>query len=266
MTDQMLPADLYEFSVDDAANAYLSLAEQTELAYVNRVDVVGVIALEERASGKGGWRARVQQRLSSEGHDPVGMKVIADASKIFDLFRLPGGFAWTREQVARVQSGRLRVFAQNAEWALANQARVQAMLESGRNENHMRKEIQEAALASLENREEKQDKWESVTLRLDPAQARHLRLVLAGVQRKAEQTGGETFSTKPGVALGQAAFIMAAEWYHGEETYDSQEDDGEIYTLPNRQYTDTVADELQARENLRLEVLESREALRVAAD
>jgi hypothetical protein len=151
---------------------------------------------------------------------------LSDGEKMFKLFRLGGdqGYGWTRDQLAAQHPGRLRVFAQNAKWALENQGRVEAMLATGETEATLRKAVQEAVAASKEGRqEETEEPWENVTLRLNQGQARFLRGVLAGMQVKREQVHGETFSAKASVALGQAVFAMAGEWYAADEAYDDGE-------------------------------------------
>ena len=207
----------------DAAELWQSLEGQSADARAKRTDLVGIIALEELASGKTGWRERVQNRISAEGREPVGLKVISDATKIFQLFRLGGdqGLGWTREQMAQHQPGRLRVFAQNREWALNHRDEVMAMIESGVNEGKMRKAIQESKNQEAGVVEEK-DEWQTISLRLDPSQARLVKAVLDAVKAKQAQMGDE-MSDKAAVAAGQAVFLLASEWLEQVEVYDDGE-------------------------------------------
>ena len=96
---------------------------------------------------------------------PSTTKVISDANKVFELFRIGGdaGFGWERERLARENPGRLRVFAQNATWANENRARVEEMLASGAPEVDLRKQVQEAVKAKKEDREEAPEiSWHNV--------------------------------------------------------------------------------------------------------
>lgn len=233
-----LPEDL--FTVDasqDPAQVFLELAATDADTRAKRTDMIGVIALEEQAEGKGGWRERVQLRLTADGHEPIGTKVISDATKIFRLFRLvgEGSLGWTREQMGQHQPGRLRVFAQNADWAAKHLDRVAEMLASGRNEGAMREVIREAKAAEREERPEKpKAEWTTLSVRVDPEYADLLSAILQAVRVKSEQAG-ENFSEKPAVAHGQVIFALAAEWLHRGETFLQN---GQEVVVSNRAYLD----------------------------
>lgn len=219
-----------------AAFIVSALEGQSADARAKRTDLIGGLAIEERQKGVRDWAERVSQRLSAEGHEPVSKKVIGDASKIFDLFRLGGdqGFGWTRDRVAATSQRQLRVFAQNAAWSLAHREEVQTMLDSTMTEEHIRKVIQESkeaeARAAGEEIPEKEI-WETVSLRLDPVQARWVRALLAGVRFKAEQVNGEKFSDQKAVADGEAALLVLSAWmYDSEEMLD---DHGQPFVVEN---------------------------------
>lgn len=216
MTEFALPDDL--FVADNPAKAWMTLQEQSADARSKRTDLIGVISLEERAAGAHGWRERVQNRLANEDQAPVSDKVISDASKIFDLFRLGGdqGLGWTREQVGAASHRQLRVFAQNAAWSLGHRAEVQTMLESDMTEEHIRKAIQESKLTESGGQVEEKEVWETVTLRLNPVQARFTRKILEAVRTKGAHWG-EEYSDKQAVADGEAVYRALTDWYFSAE-------------------------------------------------
>ena len=172
MTNQNLPADLFVLPEGASpAEAYRKIEAQVGDTFADRTDLLGVLAMQAKAEGQRGWRERVQLLLSEGGHAEVHTKVISDASKMFELFRIGGdqGFGWRREELTRYSVRHLRVFAQNAEWANKNRSRVLEMLATVPTENEMRHIVQAAIRAAKDGTPEVDTEiWESVVLRLSP--------------------------------------------------------------------------------------------------
>lgn len=244
-----LPDDIFQTELDDKS-AYKSLEAQTAEARANRIDLIGRLSIEEQGHGKGSWRERVQQRLGLSGDDAdkKHVKTIGDYAKVFHVFRLrpPHGLGYSLDAISRHQPGRLRVFAQNGKWALENPSRVAEMLDSGRNEGVMRKEIQEAISAQEEGRTEK-PVFENFTVRLSPADAAIVRTMLRGVRLKRTQAFGEEFSDAASTADGQALMAALGEWFHSTPILNGP--GGTPVQVPNSNWVEQADAERRAQEN-----------------
>lgn len=240
-----LPEDLARFDADPDV-AYQMLQGQSGKVRAQRIDLIGHLALQEKQAGKGSWRERVQARLKLED-DATGLKVISDAAKTFDLFRMPPpyGLGFEQGQVAQYKPGRLRVFAQNADWSLKNADRVHELLEhqDQHNEASIREEIQKAKQSELQGKPVEKPDFENFVLRLKRDEASLLRTILGAVARKNEAVGGVTLSEKEGVRNGDLVMILASEWYKSSEEFDDMQ--GGIQTIPNSQWVAEAGDDAQ---------------------
>lgn len=218
-----LPTDLFRPQLNPD-EAWRSLEQQGASARAQSIDLIGQLWAEEAAQGEAGWRARVQVRLGLHEEEGKALNTIGDYAKIFRVFRLGGdhGLGWPLSDLERHQPGRLRVFAQNADWARGNPDRVREMLESGRNEGRLRKEVREAIAAEKAGREEDPDaatgpKYKNITLRVTPEDEGLLMAVLDGLQAKLEHQG-QTLSEIDSVRAGELILALAGDWFNGAST------------------------------------------------
>lgn len=224
LTDQFLPADM--FIPDDPSAAWASLAEATTNARMRRVDLSYYVHLQEIARGKSGWLERTMQRLNiPEAEVKQAKMVISDNVKVFKLFRTPlehGGLGYTRDALGQHSFRKLRVFAQNRDWADANRERIPALLEQLPSEEAIRELITKEKGKTLTTGAHD---YERLVASLTSQDAAHAREILEACMRRRELSGdpvptvdGDGKKLSAEFRTGLALMDILIEWVTGESS------------------------------------------------
>ncbi len=141
------PSDMF-FS-DEPQQAWSSLKEQTAAAMMKRIDLSYYVLLQESTKGTVGANERAALRLGMDSDEMKrGPQTVSDNAKIFRLFRATtdnGGLGMSRDELQTHSFRRLRVFAQNKDWARGNMERIPELL--------AQRELGEEKLRELINKE-----------------------------------------------------------------------------------------------------------------
>ncbi len=141
------PSDM--FMSDAPEQAWSSLKEQTAAAMMKRIDLSYYVLLQESTKGTVGANERAALRLGMDSDEMKrGPQTVSDNAKIFRLFRATtdnGGLGMSRDELQTHSFRRLRVFAQNKDWAKGNMERIPELLSQ--------RELGEEKLRELINKE-----------------------------------------------------------------------------------------------------------------
>jgi len=188
MNNELLPTDMY--IPDEPEKAWAGLAEANTAARMKRLDLCYYVHLQEVARGKSGWLERTMKRLNiPEAEVKQAKMVISDNVKVFRLFRMPteyGGLGYTREDLGRVSFRKLRVIAQNKDWASQNKTRIPQILDELPSEEAIREMIAKESGKTLRSGTEDHDRVAFVFSSQNGATVRE---ILAAAYRRREMRG-----------------------------------------------------------------------------